>query len=169
MKQARTTENARRTRRAANTSQPSRFLLSIRRLLVVGPAVVATGQSPRRRIHFANTRAVSIRLSGELCPLGDPSAVRGPWSRREALRDREPFPLRQRSRLGGSEVAVLGPRPCSFWIWRRGGDSNPRHPFGVKLLSRQPCSATPAPLRGCYSVQFTEVVSTFPSLAGSCP
>src|SRR5260370_8335896 len=33
-------------------------------------------------------------------------------------------------------------------IWRRGGDSNPRHPFGVKLLSRQPCSATPAPLRG---------------------
>src|ERR1700730_11687058 len=33
-------------------------------------------------------------------------------------------------------------------FWRRGGDSNPRHPFGVKLLSRQPCSATPAPLRG---------------------
>src|SRR5271169_1693949 len=32
--------------------------------------------------------------------------------------------------------------------WRRGGDSNPRHPFGVKLISSQPCSATPAPLRG---------------------
>src|SRR5215469_3422254 len=36
-------------------------------------------------------------------------------------------------------------------VWRRGGDSNPRHPFGVKLLSRQPCSATPAPLRGDVS------------------
>ena len=38
-----------------------------------------------------------------------------------------------------------------FWVgkfWRRGGDSNPRHPFGVKLISSQPCSATPAPLRG---------------------
>ena len=32
--------------------------------------------------------------------------------------------------------------------WRRGGDSNPGHPFGVKLISSQPCSATPAPLRG---------------------
>jgi hypothetical protein len=32
--------------------------------------------------------------------------------------------------------------------WRRGGDSNPRHPFEVKLISSQPCSATPAPLRG---------------------
>ena len=31
--------------------------------------------------------------------------------------------------------------------WRRGGDSNPGHPFGVKLISSQPCSATPAPLR----------------------
>src|SRR6266446_1313308 len=31
-------------------------------------------------------------------------------------------------------------------IWRRGGDSNPRHPFEVKLISSQPCSATPAPL-----------------------
>jgi hypothetical protein len=39
-----------------------------------------------------------------------------------------------------------------FWKkileWRRGGDSNPRHPFEVKLISSQPCSATPAPLRG---------------------
>src|SRR5580704_9760515 len=32
-------------------------------------------------------------------------------------------------------------------MWRRGGDSNPGHPFGVKLISSQPCSATPAPLR----------------------
>src|ERR1700722_13912377 len=36
--------------------------------------------------------------------------------------------------------------------WRRGGDSNPRHPFGVKLISSQPCSATPAPLRRLQSV-----------------
>ncbi len=38
-----------------------------------------------------------------------------------------------------------------YWclkLWRRGGDSNPRHPFGVKLISSQPCSATPAPLHG---------------------
>jgi hypothetical protein len=38
-------------------------------------------------------------------------------------------------------------RRKSMTAWRRGGDSNPGHPFGVKLLSRQPCSATPAPLR----------------------
>src|ERR1700756_3297190 len=40
--------------------------------------------------------------------------------------------------------------------WRRGGDSNPRHPFGVKLLSRQPCSATPAPLRGKTAENLTQ-------------
>jgi hypothetical protein len=53
-------------------------------------------------------------------------------------------------------------------VWRRGGDSNPRHPFGVKLLSRQPCSATPAPLRGCYPTQSTEVVRTLLSLPETC-
>ena len=36
--------------------------------------------------------------------------------------------------------------------WRRGGDSNPRHPFEVKLISSQPCSATPAPLRSTLTV-----------------
>src|SRR5712671_5580763 len=38
-------------------------------------------------------------------------------------------------------------------VWRRGGDSNPRHPFGVKLISSQPCSATPAPLHGKKSAE----------------
>jgi hypothetical protein len=43
---------------------------------------------------------------------------------------------------------VLPMSPGWTWeIWRRGGDSNPGHPFGVKLISSQPCSATPAPLR----------------------
>jgi hypothetical protein len=32
-------------------------------------------------------------------------------------------------------------------------------------LSRQPCSATPAPLRSRYTPQFTVLVSNFPSLA----
>src|ERR1700674_4519738 len=44
-------------------------------------------------------------------------------------------------------------------LWRRGGDSTPRHPFGVKLLSRQPCSATPAPLRCCWPFHCTPVAS----------
>ena len=47
---------------------------------------------------------------------------------------------------------VLPMSPGWTWeIWRRGGDSNPGHPFEVKLISSQPCSATPAPLRGIMS------------------
>ncbi len=46
------------------------------------------------------------------------------------------------------EIASCKPQETHVLVWRRGGDSNPRHPFGVKLISSQPCSATPAPLRG---------------------
>src|SRR5260370_32892292 len=53
-------------------------------------------------------------------------------------------------------------------IWRRGGDSNPRHPFGVKLLSRQPCSATPAPLRGPLATSVYRSRQQL-SIAGSKP
>src|SRR5580692_7044518 len=52
------------------------------------------------------------------------------------------------NRLQGDAHRYLRLRSRPLDLWRRGGDSNPRHPFGVKLLSRQPCSATPAPLRG---------------------
>src|ERR1700674_1639337 len=73
-------------------------------------------------------------------------------------------PPRQSNR---GEPSIAEPRIHTN-LWRRGGDSNPRHPFGVKLLSRQPCSATPAPLRSRYPPQFTVPATNFPLFAGGC-
>lgn len=63
-------------------------------------------------------------------PLPPPHLSGNPWAPRKA---------------GFGSRGPLTPHPAR--AWRRGRDLNPRHPFGVHLLSRQVVSAARPPLR----------------------
>ena len=63
----------------------------------------------------------------------------------------------KRTRTSGLQVRNLALYPAELWaharqmrdFYRRGWDSNPRYPLKVQLLSREPDSATLAPLQ-CF-------------------